>query len=196
MKLPLTDCINMRLLTGKGYRMIQQKARFYQLTQGIPHFNRYILFFRIQLAEICSVKYIESRFGRQTIKPLNMKMQFAPDSTAVNAGRETTEFKYALKEIDLPSFSRLIFATDAGLQLLDEQEEQKIFIEGDEELVNQIEWKQEGRTLTIKGCEGQSYAGLLQITLAVKELATIAITALEEKRATTYKRYESAPVLF
>lgn len=186
----------MRLLTGNGYRMIQQKARFNQLTQGIPHFNRYILFFRIQLAEICSVKYIESHFGRQTIKPLNMKMQFAPDSTAGNAGRETNEFKYALKEFDLPSFSRLIFANDAGLQLLDEQEAQKIFIEGDEELVNQIEWKQEGRTLTIKGCEGQSYAGLLQITLAVKELATIAITAHEEKRATTYKRYESAPVLF
>lgn len=186
----------MRLLPGRCYLIIQQIARFYQLKRGIPHFNRYILFFHIQLAEICSVKYIESHLGRQTIKPLNMKMQFAPEPTALNAGRETNEFKYALKEFDLPPFSRLIFATDAGLQLLDEQEEQKIFIEGDEELVNQIEWKQEGRALTIKGREGQSYAGLLQITLAVKELATIAITAHEEKRATTYKRYESAPVLF
>lgn len=124
-------------------------------------------------------------------------MQFAPDaSAAVDSSRNASEFKYVVKEFDLPSFSRLIFANDAGLQLLDQQEDQKVFIEGDEELVNQIEWKQEGRTLTIKGRDGQSYAGLLQITLAVKQLASIAITTLEEKSVTTQKRYEAAPVLF
>ena len=86
--------------------------------------------------------------------------------------------KYALSELSLSAFKKLVVNADIDVVLVQNDTLKKAYIEGDDQLVPQIAVTVKNGTLTIASNNNKSYKGKVQVTVTVNKLAELEINAM------------------
>lgn len=85
--------------------------------------------------------------------------------------QDNQQDKYALSELSLSAFKKLVVNADIDVVLVQNDTLKKAWIEGDEQLVSKIAVTIKNGTLTIASSGKKSYKGKVQVTVTVNKLA-------------------------
>jgi hypothetical protein len=82
-------------------------------------------------------------------------------------------FEYAVKEVKVESFKQLLVDTRLDVVLVQNEGFRTVFIEGDENLVNEVEISVKDGRLYIESSKDKDYHGRVQVTVVVNQLEKI-----------------------
>ena len=82
-------------------------------------------------------------------------------------------FEYAVKEVKVESFKQLLVDTRLDVVLVQNEEFRTVFIEGEENLVKEIEISVKDGRLYIESRKDKNYHGRVQVTIVVNQLDKI-----------------------
>ena len=91
--------------------------------------------------------------------------------------RAAGDSPYAISELAVSSFQKIVVNAHIDVVLVQNDTLKKAYIEGDENLVPEVSITVSNGVMTIASRRQVSYRGKVQVTIAVKELATLEINA-------------------
>ncbi len=96
---------------------------------------------------------------------------------AVISGQAADESHYAISELAVSSFQKIVVNAHIDVVLVQNDTLKKAYIEGDENLVPEVSITVSNGVMTVASRRQVSYRGKVQVTIAVKELTKLEINA-------------------